>query len=219
MTSAEKRVQESLARLAEDYQAAKSDLDKALTEARELADPIRYQLLHSAGHALTDAVGAVLRQEGLNVTDLDQVIGSKPTDFLIRHAPQTVLVEVKSASGAATETLITDLQRHLATWSQLHPGTPLDGDILVINAQTKLILSGCLTPTNGTSSSPRCPTWSSARCRCFTGGWPKTGIRSSRRCRQIPASVDDAHRCVGRPRPLPPECLAVFGVARLIPAW
>jgi hypothetical protein len=47
-------------------------------------------------------------------------------------------VEVKAASGAAPESLVGHLQRHLVTWPQLRPDEPVDGGVLIVNHQHKL---------------------------------------------------------------------------------
>jgi hypothetical protein len=48
------------------------------------------------------------------------------------------LVEVKAASGNASEALVGDLQRHLATWPELRPQQPVGGGVLIVNHQHKL---------------------------------------------------------------------------------
>jgi hypothetical protein len=45
---------------------------------------------------------------------------------------------VLPASGAASEQMVGHLERHLATWPQLRPGTPVTGGVLVINHQHRL---------------------------------------------------------------------------------
>jgi hypothetical protein len=49
-----------------------------------------------------------------------------------------MLVEVKSASGNPSESLVDDALRHLATWPALRPDLPVEGVVLVVNHQTRL---------------------------------------------------------------------------------
>lgn len=48
------------------------------------------------------------------------------------------LIEVKSASGSAAETLVRQLETHLRTWPQLRPTDPVDGGVLIVNHQHRL---------------------------------------------------------------------------------
>jgi hypothetical protein len=81
---------------------------------------------------------------GLHTVDLDKELGgTKSADRLVgSEGPPRRLVEVKGASGAAPESLLGQLERHLTTWPQLRPA----------------------------SRSPRCPEPSSAVWSCSTGG-------------------------------------------------
>jgi hypothetical protein len=54
-------------------------------------------------------------------------------NLLISYGSAWRLVEVKSASGNASESLVGDLERHLRTWPELRPGQPVDSGILVVN--------------------------------------------------------------------------------------
>ncbi|MFC9250402.1 hypothetical protein [Amycolatopsis thailandensis] len=45
---------------------------------------------------------------------------------------------MKSERGNAKEALVGDLRRHLDTWSELQPDSPVDGGTLIVNHQHKL---------------------------------------------------------------------------------
>ena len=68
--------------------------------------------------------------------DLDQDLGgTRSADLLVTAGgPLWRLVEVKSASGAAPEQLVSYLQRHLTTWPQLRP-EPVTCGVLIVNHQ------------------------------------------------------------------------------------
>jgi len=84
------------------------------------------------------AVAAVLGAAGLDVVDLDELFGTKSADLLLRADGRRRLVEVKAAGGAAQESLVGYLDRHLATWPQLRPDEQVEGGVLVVNHQHKL---------------------------------------------------------------------------------
>lgn len=65
---------------------------------------------------LEAAVSRVLSDAGFDVTHLDELLGrTASADLLVVQADRRRLVEVKSASGNASERLVDDAKRHLAT--------------------------------------------------------------------------------------------------------
>lgn len=139
-TSDELAAQQALAELESNYTQEKQRLEAALAHAKTAAEPIRYGLLYGTDEELVIAVSAVLTAAGLSTLDLDNEIGgTKSADLLVSDGDHRVLVEVKSASGAAQESFIDQLQRHLATWPHLRPNKPVDGrGALVVNHQHRL---------------------------------------------------------------------------------
>ncbi|WP_152690514.1 hypothetical protein [Jiangella alkaliphila] len=132
-TTAEAGAAEALAEMNARHAQEATEAEDALRQARESAEPIRYGLLFSTGKPLEDAVAAVLRDAGLTVVDLDRELGTKSADLLVSVGGHHVLIEVKSASGAPSESLVGDLQRHLATWPELKPGVPVGTGVLIVN--------------------------------------------------------------------------------------
>ncbi|WP_328983148.1 hypothetical protein OG258_53820 [Streptomyces mirabilis] len=61
------------------------------------------------------------RAAGFTVTELDAELGTQSADLLAVLDQETWLIEVKAASGAAPEKLVSYLQRHLDKWPQLRP--------------------------------------------------------------------------------------------------
>jgi hypothetical protein len=128
-----------LADLEARYTEDKLTLEGDLRRAEAAAEPIRYGLLYGSGADLVAAVEAVLTAAGLTIVDLDKELGgTKSADLLVHAGTQRVLVEVKAVSGAAPESLVGHLQRHLTTWPQLRPHEPVDGGVLIVNHQHKL---------------------------------------------------------------------------------
>ena len=105
--------------------------------SRSRAD--RYGLLYGSGAELVAAVANAFASAGLTTLDLDEAIGdTKSADLLVSAGEQRRLIEVKAVSGAAQESLVGHLQRHLDTWPQLCPHEPVSGGVLVVNHQHKL---------------------------------------------------------------------------------
>jgi hypothetical protein len=130
---------QALDELERQYDADKALLGAHLTEAHARADPIRYGLLYETDRLLVGAVAAVLRDAGLTVDDLDTELGvTWSADLLAHCGGASSLVEVKSASGRPPESLVGDVQRHLATWPDLRPDQPVTHGVLVINHQHRL---------------------------------------------------------------------------------
>jgi hypothetical protein len=138
-TADELAARQGLADLEAHYAEEKLHFERALHEAQTRAEPVRYGLLYATGAQLVQAVAQVLTDAGLRTLDLDQELGgTKSADLLVTaDGPVWRLVEVKSASGAAPEQLVGDLQRHLTTWPQLRP-EPVTGGVLIVNHQHRL---------------------------------------------------------------------------------
>jgi hypothetical protein len=138
-TADELVARQALADLEARYTKDRLTLVDDLRRAEAAAEPIRYGLLYCSGAVLVAAVEAVLTAAGLTAVDLDKELGgTKSADLLIHAVTQRWLVEVKAVSGAAQESLVGHLQRHLATWPQLRPDEPVDGGVLIVNHQHKL---------------------------------------------------------------------------------
>jgi len=70
--------------------------------------------------------------------NLDDLLGDTASaDLLVTYAQKRWLVEIKSASGRASEALVGDLKRQLETWAQLRLGEPAGGGMLIVNHQHK----------------------------------------------------------------------------------
>lgn len=139
-TADELATRQALAELEERHAREKQHLDDELRRAEAAAEPIRYGLLYGTGDELMDAVAAVFAAAGLTTMNLDAELGgTRSADLLISDRSATrYLVEVKSASGSASENLVGQLERHLNTWPQLRPDEPVSGGVLVVNHQHKL---------------------------------------------------------------------------------
>lgn len=134
-TQARVALEELERRYTDDKERFQADLERAQGEA----EPVRSALLYGSGAELADAVAAVLRAAGFAVTDLDTELGgTQSADLLAVLDGQRCLIEVKSASGAASEKLAASLQRHLETWPQLRPGQPVTCAALIVNHQHRL---------------------------------------------------------------------------------
>jgi hypothetical protein len=70
--------------------------------------------MYGTGSELVEAVTLVLEEAGLTSVNLDDLLGdSASADLLVSYQAQRRLVEVKSASGSASEALVGALSRHL----------------------------------------------------------------------------------------------------------
>jgi hypothetical protein len=127
--AARQAVEELDARHAEE----KLRLEQALREAEGRAERVRYALVYGTGAELVGAVAQVLTAAGLRTIDLDDELGgTRSADLLVgTDGPPWRLVEVKAASGSATDNLVNHPQRHLETWPQLPPGEPAGDDLTV----------------------------------------------------------------------------------------
>jgi hypothetical protein len=114
-------------------------LESELQRAQMAAEAVRYGLLYGTGKELVDVVDAVLRQAGFATVNLDVELGGpRSADLLVAFGQQRRLIEVKAASGAASEDLVGHLQRHLATWPTLRPRQLVGGGVLIVNHQHRL---------------------------------------------------------------------------------
>lgn len=122
-----------------DYARERRRLETELREATAVADPVRYGLLYGTGAELVTAVASVLAAAGFATVHLDELLGdTKSADLLVPYENERRLVEVKSASGRAGESLVGELERHLKVWPYLRPEQPVGGGVLVVNHQHRL---------------------------------------------------------------------------------
>jgi hypothetical protein len=139
-TERESRARRGLVELEDEIAQRKTDLEEELRRAEEIATPVRNGLLYGTGDELAAAVAGVLTEAGLTVVDLDQELGAtESADLMVTRGSQRRLVEVKSAGGQAGENLVDSLRRHLGTWPSVKPEWPVDGGVLIVNHQHKLI--------------------------------------------------------------------------------
>ncbi|MFK5582449.1 hypothetical protein [Serinicoccus sp. LYQ131] len=142
MTRRERDARSALLELEADYTTRRADLKRELGKLQAAASEVREGLLYGTGGALVDAVRAVLESADVKVVDLDEDLGgTKNADLLCSYGGRARLVEVKSASGRASERAYQDLVRHLREWEQLPTTTPIDGGALVLNHQHRLVPS------------------------------------------------------------------------------
>ncbi|MGH3633243.1 MAG: hypothetical protein ACRDTS_03920 [Mycobacterium sp.] len=138
-TKDEATARQALVELEGSYATEKAQLEDQLRRASAAADPVRYGLLYGTGTELVVAVALVLKDAGFITVNLDELLGDTTSaDLLVTHKQERRLIEIKSASGRASEALIGDLKRHLETWPQLRPGEPVGGGVLIVNHQHKL---------------------------------------------------------------------------------
>jgi hypothetical protein len=160
------------------------DLENQLEQATANAEPIRNGLLYGTGTDLENAIAAVLEAAGLNVVKVDELLGDTTSaDLVVTLAGKRRLIEVKSASGSAAETLVRQLETHLQTWPQLRPNDPVDGGLLVVNHQYRLL------PDERSTSVYTRPEFLAALTTpvlstrdCSTGGVHRPGQQSARQC-------------------------------------
>lgn len=138
-TPAEESARRALAELEAMYEQERQRLESDLREATIAAEPIRHGLLYGTGTELVTTVASVFSAAGLSVVDVDELLGDTPSaDLLVSYGTERRLVEVKSAGGNASERLVADLVRHLATWPQIRPHEPVSGGALIVNHQHRL---------------------------------------------------------------------------------
>lgn len=130
---------QALAALEAQYAGEMQRIKEELHRAEAAANPIRYALLYGTGGELVKAVATVLTRAGLHAIDLDEELGATSSaDLLVTDGARQLLIEVKAASGAAGEQLVSHLERHLTTWPQLRPDSPVDGGVLIVNHQHRV---------------------------------------------------------------------------------
>jgi hypothetical protein len=135
-TADEAAAHAALAQLDEDYRVRRDDLEQSLRDARAAADDLRHDLLFGSGMELEAAVSRVLSDVGFDVTHLDELLGrTASADLLVVQSDRRRLVEVKSASGNASERLVDAAKKHLATWPELRPDIEVEGILLIVNHQ------------------------------------------------------------------------------------
>lgn len=140
MTSRERGLRAALAELDMDYASRRSALSQELEEVQGAASTIREGLLYGTGDQLADAVRSVFESAGIAVINLDKKLGGTTNaDLLCTFNGRSRLVEVKSASGRASEDAYQALLRHLGQWPSL-PGTvPVEGGALVISHEIRTL--------------------------------------------------------------------------------
>lgn len=135
----EANARQALEKLEDEYDRERRRLQSDLARASTEVEPIRDGLLYGTADTLEDAVAAVFTAAGLDVVKLDEDLGDTASaDLLVSHEGQRRLVEIKSASGTASEKLVSALYRHLDTWPQLKPDLPVDSGVLVVNHQHRV---------------------------------------------------------------------------------
>ena len=113
-TPTERSLRAELAELERTYAKRREGIEMELARATEEADSVRSGLLYGRGAELEEAVARALRTAGLDVRSLDVLLaGTRSADLLVEHQNKRWLIEIKSANGAATESLVADLLRHL----------------------------------------------------------------------------------------------------------
>lgn len=139
LTTGETAARKALADLEDRYARDKTTLEHQLHSATEEATAVRDGLLYGTGGDLVAAVSDVLTAAGFEVHDLDAELGgTKSADLLAARGSSRCLIEVKSASGNASEGLAGDLQRHISTWPALQPAQPpVTHAALIVNHQCR----------------------------------------------------------------------------------
>jgi hypothetical protein len=136
MTCRERSARTALTELQADYAARRQALESELKEAEAAASELRDGLLFGSGTILADTVRQVLEWAGVTVADLDEQLGGTANaDLLCTYRERSRVVEVKSASGSASERVYQDLVRHLREWEKLPGSTSVEGGALVLNHQ------------------------------------------------------------------------------------
>ncbi|MGC4991929.1 hypothetical protein [Nocardia salmonicida] len=138
-TPRERRAREAIADMEIRHLEERASLDTEREDARRVAEGVRDGLLFGSGGELVRAVDQALSDAGISTIDLDT--GEKGTwsaDLLASAGGPGRLVEVKSESGRAKETLVGDLLKHLGTWRAERPEEPVSGGTLIVNHQRKV---------------------------------------------------------------------------------
>lgn len=139
-TRRERDARQALTDLDAEHGARRAVLEKELAAAEAAASSLREALLYGSSKQLVNAVSAVLAMAGVSVTNVDTMLrGTKNADLLCTYDGRSLLVEVKSATGSASEVAYQDLIRHLREWPHLPGAIPVEGGALVINHQTRTV--------------------------------------------------------------------------------
>jgi len=137
-TPAESAARQALSDMEIRHNEERAQLETDLSRTKEDAEKMRSGLLYGTGSELADAVEAALQAAGFTTVNLDTELGATiSADLLASLGQRHYLVEVKSQSGSASESLVGDLLRHLGTWSEIWPLQPVDGGVLIVNNQHK----------------------------------------------------------------------------------
>jgi hypothetical protein len=134
-TPAELMARQALADMEIRHAGERTRLEAELARAEEEAEKIRYGLLYGTGSELVEAIDTVLTAAGFTTVNLG---GTRSADLLVTIDQHHRLIEVKSQGGNASESLVSDLLRHVGTWPELRPQQPVGGGVLIVNYQHKL---------------------------------------------------------------------------------
>lgn len=137
-TTAEREADAALNVFDAEVAERRAELVQAQTVARDAAHGMRDGLLYGRGHDLEAAVARAISEAGIQVQQLDIELGEPASaDLLCTLGDRSVLVEVKSVGGNASESLYAALVKHVDAW-QAHPNRPaIDGGVLVVNHEHK----------------------------------------------------------------------------------
>jgi len=135
-TPGEIAAKQALEELNATYAERQRELESQVQQATAMAEPIRNGLLYGTSAELENAVAAVLEAAGTTVVKVDELLGdTSSADLLVSLSGKRRLIEVKSASGSASEMLLRKLETHVQTWPQLCGNEPVDGGVLIVNHQ------------------------------------------------------------------------------------
>lgn len=138
LSGAEAQVAQEIADLEARYSRERLALDARAAVHAKQGQAMRDGLLFGTDKALEAAVARVLEWAGIQVVDVDAMLGkSDSADLLCTYQGRTVLVEVKSSGGRAGEGIYAKLVTHLELWPRLVPKKPVDGGVLVVNHECR----------------------------------------------------------------------------------
>lgn len=127
LSGAEAQVAQEIADLEARYSRERLALDARAAVHAKQGQAMRDGLLFGTDKALEAAVARVLEWAGIQVVDVDAMLGkSDSADLLCTYQGRTVLVEVKSSGGRAGEGIYAKLVTHLELWPRLVPKKPVD---------------------------------------------------------------------------------------------
>lgn len=136
-TQAELEASRALAEFEDHTAIERAALADDLKTAHAAADDRRDTLLFGTGPALEEAVAACLRDAGMSIVKVDDLLGATSNaDLLATVNGRRILIEVKSGKGPASERHYSDLESHLREWPAT--GQPsVDGGALILNDQIR----------------------------------------------------------------------------------